>query len=57
MINDKLGSRFGGSAFENRYFDLIEKKQRKDTRTGEQIAEDVMRFSGLKFEEGGEDNG
>ena len=57
MINDKLCSRFGGSVFDSRYFDLIEKKQRKDTRTGEQIADDIIRLSGLKFEEGGEDNG
>ncbi len=57
MINDKLNTRYGGAIFETRYLELVDKKQKKDTRTGEQIAQDVMRFSGLKFEEGGEDNG
>lgn len=55
MINDKLSSHFPGSSFDVRWFDLIEKKK-VDTRTGEQIAEEVIRMSGLEFEEGGEDN-
>lgn len=54
MINDKLNSRFGGAVFETRYIELVDNKQKKDVRTGEQIAQDVIRFSGLKFEEGGE---
>ena len=55
MINDKLNSYFGGAVFDSRYYDLVEKSQKKDIRTAEQIAQDIMRFSGLKFEEGGED--
>lgn len=53
MINDKLNLRFGGAVFETRYIELVDNKQKKDVRTGEQIAQDVIRFSGLKFEEGG----
>ena len=55
MINDKLNSFFGGATFDTRYVDLVEKKQKKDIRTAEQIAQDVLRFSGLKLEEGGEE--
>ena len=54
MINDKLNSRFGGAVFETRYIELVDNKQKKDVRTGEQIAQDVIRFSGLKVEEGGD---
>lgn len=58
MINDKITSYYGGSTFDKRFYDIVEKKQKKDIRTGEQIANDVIRFSGLKFDdEGGEDNG
>ena len=55
MINDKLCSRFGGAVFDVRFFDMLEKKQKKDVRTADQIVQDVIRFSGLKFEEGGEE--
>lgn len=56
MINDKLFSRFGGSVFEYRYYDLVKTKKKKDNRTANQIAEDVIARGGLIIKEGGEDN-
>ena len=51
--NDNLAAiARGGVVLSERYFDLVTKKQIKDTRTAEEIAEDIIKKAGLTFEEG-----
>lgn len=51
-VNDNLSAYLGGGVvLRDRYYDLVKKKKPKDTRTAEEVAEDIVSEMGLTFEE------
>lgn len=50
IINDNLTKIYGGQYMKTRYADMVEPKS-QDTRTGDEIARDIIRRAGLKLRE------
>ena len=50
MINDNLTKIYGGQYMKTRYADMVEPKK-QDTRTGDEIARDIIKRAGLKLRE------
>ncbi len=50
LINDNLAKAVGGNVIKARYAELLDKKK-EDTRTGDEVARDVIKRAGLKLKE------
>lgn len=48
LINDNLSKVYGGQYMKTRYAEMVE-PQKQDTRTGDEIARDIIKRAALKF--------
>lgn len=48
-ISENLSRLGGGSYLNTRFADLIDERKPKDTRTGDEVAADVIKAAGLKL--------